>query len=148
MAYAFLKQGEVVSTREREPNNTKRYRAHPGDELVPDDTPAVVLINSGAGLQANPGWAAYAASKFALRAFGDALRLEEGPGGLRVTSVHPGRVDSDMQRAVREHEGGEYESERYLTAESVASAVVGAVNSTPDAHITDITIRPMARPVS
>ncbi|MFD4438120.1 SDR family NAD(P)-dependent oxidoreductase, partial [Bacillus safensis] len=36
----------------------------------------VVLINSGAGLRANPGWGAYAASKFALRAFGDALRAE------------------------------------------------------------------------
>lgn len=44
---AFLKQGEIVSTRERDPNNTKRYSARSGDEIVPDDLPVVVLINNG-----------------------------------------------------------------------------------------------------
>jgi carboxyl-terminal processing protease len=44
---AFLKQGEIVSTRERDPNKTKRYTAHPGDELVDDDVPLVVLVNNG-----------------------------------------------------------------------------------------------------
>src|SRR3989304_516953 len=56
----------------------------------------VVLINSGAGLRANAGWGSYAASKFALRAFGDALRLEEP--ALRGTSIHPGRHHPGMQR--------------------------------------------------
>ena len=31
----------------------------------------VVFINSGAGIRANPGWGAYAASKFGLRALGN-----------------------------------------------------------------------------
>lgn len=44
---AFLKQGEVVSTRERDPNKTKRYSAHAGDELVDDNVPMVVLVNNG-----------------------------------------------------------------------------------------------------
>jgi carboxyl-terminal processing protease len=44
---AFLKQGEIVSTRERDPNRTKRYNAHSGDELVEDDVPVVVLVNNG-----------------------------------------------------------------------------------------------------
>ena len=44
---AFLKQGEIVSTRERDPNKTKRYNAHAGDELVDDDVPMVVLVNNG-----------------------------------------------------------------------------------------------------
>ncbi|MDE3060938.1 MAG: S41 family peptidase [Pseudomonadota bacterium] len=44
---AFLKQGEIVSTRERDPSKTKRYSAHPGDELVDDDIPMVVLVNNG-----------------------------------------------------------------------------------------------------
>ncbi|WP_214413467.1 SDR family oxidoreductase [Sphaerisporangium fuscum] len=108
----------------------------------------VVLINSGAGQRANPGWAAYAASKFALRAFADALRLEEEPRGVRVTTVYPGRIDTDMQRGVRAHEGGEYEPDRYLDAGSVARVVVTAVTATPDAHVTEITVRPAAGPVS
>jgi carboxyl-terminal processing protease len=44
---AFLKQGEVVSTRERSPEATKRYSAKAGDELVSDDVPIVVLVNNG-----------------------------------------------------------------------------------------------------
>ncbi|MFJ2031321.1 SDR family oxidoreductase [Streptosporangium sp. NPDC087985] len=102
----------------------------------------VVLINSGAGQRANPNWGSYAASKFALRAFADALRLEEP--GLRVTTVYPGRVDTDMQRGVRAQESGAYEPEKYLAPESVARAVVAAVTASPDAHITDITVRPAA----
>ena len=44
---AFLKQGEVVSTRERDPSKTKRYSAKPGNELVDDSIPVVVLVNNG-----------------------------------------------------------------------------------------------------
>ncbi|WP_305093166.1 SDR family oxidoreductase [Prescottella sp. R16] len=104
----------------------------------------VVLINSGAGLRANPGWGAYAASKFALRAFGDALRLEEP--SLRVTSIHPGRIDTDMQRAIVRAEGGEYDAAKFLTPETVAAAVRGAVLTPADAHPTEIVLRPNPRP--
>ncbi len=44
---AFLNGGEVVSTRERDPNKTKRYSAKSGDELVDANVPVVVLVNSG-----------------------------------------------------------------------------------------------------
>lgn len=100
----------------------------------------VVLINSGAGLRANPNWGAYAASKFALRAYGDVLRAEEPE--LRVTSVHPGRVATDMQREVRAAEGGEYAPADYLAPESVAEAVRYALFAPADAHVNEVTIRP------
>jgi len=93
----------------------------------------VVCINSGAGHTARPGWGSYAASKFALRAFADALRAEEAVRGVRVTSIYPGRTDTDMQRGVIAHEGGEYDSSRFLRAESVARAVLLAVTAPPDA---------------
>ncbi len=44
---AFLSKGEVVSTRERDPEKTKRFSAHPGDELIAESVPVVVLINNG-----------------------------------------------------------------------------------------------------
>jgi NADP-dependent 3-hydroxy acid dehydrogenase YdfG len=102
----------------------------------------VVLINSGAGLTARAGWASYAASKFALRAFADALRAEEQELGVRVTSVHPGRVDTDMQRGVVAHEGGEYRPEAYLRPESVARAVLLAVTASDDTALTEVVVRP------
>ncbi|MCE3553533.1 SDR family oxidoreductase [Pseudonocardia sp. RS11V-5] len=100
----------------------------------------VVLVNSGSGLTARAGWGSYAASKFALRAFADALRAEEPE--LRVTSVHPGRVDTDMQRGVVAHEGGEYDGSKFLRPESVAAAILAAVTATDDAHVPEIVVRP------
>lgn len=100
----------------------------------------VVLVNSGAGLRVHPGWGAYAASKHALRAFGDALRAEEPD--IRVTAVFPGRVDTDMQRAVVAHEGGHYDETRFLKASSVARAVAHAVRSPADVHPAEIVLRP------
>lgn len=102
----------------------------------------VVLLNSGAGFSARAGWASYAASKFALRALADALRAEEAPHGVRVTSVHPGRVDTPMQRAIVEHEGGRYDPGAYLRPESVAGAVLLAVTAPADAALTELVLRP------
>ena len=102
----------------------------------------VVLVNSGSGLTAKPNWGSYSASKFALRAFADTLRAEESGNGVRVTSVFPGRVATDMQRDVRAAEGGEYVAEDYLRPESVAAPVVSAVRASRDAHLTEIVVRP------
>lgn len=103
----------------------------------------VVLINSGQGLHPSSGWGAYAASKFALRAFGDVLRAEEP--ALRVTSVYPGRTATEMQRRVRAAEGESYQPERYLRPESVAGAVLCAVTAPDDAHLTEVVLRPDRR---
>lgn len=100
----------------------------------------VVFINSGSGRTASPGLASYSASKFALRAFADSLRVDEP--ALRVTSVHPGRIDTDMQRDLVAYEGGEYRPERFLTAETVAQVVAQAVATAPDGHVHEVVIRP------
>lgn len=104
----------------------------------------VVLINSGSGLRANPGWGPYAASKFALRAYADILRAEEESSGLRVTSVYPGRTATDMQRSVREYEGGTFDPDQYSRPSSIANAVHLAITTTPDSHVHEIIIRQRA----
>ncbi|MCX4096353.1 SDR family oxidoreductase [Nocardia sp. alder85J] len=103
----------------------------------------VVLINSGAGLRVAPGWGAYAASKFGLRAFGDALRQEEPD--LRVTSIHPGRIDTEMQQAIVAGEHRDYRPAEFLTVETVARAVRHAVETPRDAHPVEIVLRPIPR---
>jgi NADP-dependent 3-hydroxy acid dehydrogenase YdfG len=100
----------------------------------------VILINSGAGIRVNANWGAYAASKFALRAYADALRAEESD--IRVTTIFPGRTDTEMQRGVRKAEGGDYEPEKYLKPETVAQAVRNAIDLPADAHPTEVIIRP------
>ncbi|UQN31585.1 SDR family oxidoreductase [Brachybacterium kimchii] len=102
----------------------------------------VVALNSGSGFNSIGGRGAYCASKFALRAFTDALRLEERRHGVRVSSVHAGRVDTDMQHELRGMEDGPYEIEKYLEPTSVASAVALAIRATDEASMDVISVRP------
>lgn len=100
----------------------------------------VVYLNSGAGFRANPKWGAYAASKFAARAWCDALRAEEPQ--IRVTSIHPGRIDTEMQKNIVAQEKGEYDPTQYLRPASVAAAVMFALNSPDDCDPNEVILRP------
>lgn len=100
----------------------------------------VVFINSGSGLNVSAGLASYSASKFALRAFADSLRADEPL--LRVTSIHPGRVDTEMQQDLVAYEGGQYDPRRFLTPQTVAQVVAQVVATPPDAHTHQVVIRP------
>lgn len=100
----------------------------------------VVFINSGSGRTASLGMASYSASKFALRAFADSLRASEP--SLRVTTVYPGRTDTDMQRELVSFEGGEYDAHQFLRPDTVAEVVARAVSTPPDGHVHEVVIRP------
>ncbi|GAA1237752.1 SDR family oxidoreductase [Kitasatospora nipponensis] len=102
----------------------------------------VVFVNSGAGLNAHAEWGSYAASKFGLRALADSLRHEEHPAGVRVTTVYPGRTATPMQLKVHQQEGADYDPDRWIAPESVATAVVTALDLPRDAEITEVTVRP------
>lgn len=101
----------------------------------------VVLVNSGAGQVAHPGWSAYAASKHGLRALADALRGEEAEHGVRVTSVYPGRTATPMQAAVHAHEGKDYDPSDWIQPETVSQAILGVLDLGEDATISDVTIK-------
>jgi NADP-dependent 3-hydroxy acid dehydrogenase YdfG len=100
----------------------------------------VVFINSGAGINASPGLASYTASKFALRGFAESLRNDEP--SLRVTSIHPGRIATEMQEELLAYEGREYDPSHFLSPETVAKVTAGAVNAPPDADIHEVIVRP------
>ncbi|GAA1076313.1 SDR family oxidoreductase [Kitasatospora arboriphila] len=102
----------------------------------------VVFVNSGAGLRADADWSAYAASKFAVRALADALRAEEHGNGVRVTTVYPGRTATPMQEKVHRQEGRAYDPAQWIAPESVATAILTALDLPRDAELTEITVRP------
>lgn len=99
----------------------------------------VVAINSGSGYHSGPGLGLYSASKFALRAVTDALREEER-GVVRVSSVHPGRVDTDMQVQIMGEDG--YDGSKYVHVDSIAAAVRLCVDATDDCIVEEVTVRP------
>jgi short-subunit dehydrogenase len=56
----------------------------------------IVNVSSVFGLIAPPGQTAYAASKFAVRGFSEALRAELAGSGVGVSIVHPGGVKTNI----------------------------------------------------
>lgn len=105
----------------------------------------IVMINSGSGFsRPGPGGGVYAAAKYALRAMTHALREEER-GRVRVTSIHPGRVDTDMQIALQARIGRPYEPAEHLRPESVAATVRAALEASPDAMVEELSVRPVFR---
>jgi 3alpha(or 20beta)-hydroxysteroid dehydrogenase len=89
---------------------------------------SIVNISSTGGLKGIRGMSAYVSSKFAVRGMTKVAALEFGQYGIRVNSVHPGAVDTDM---VREMPGrGENPGLRTMpiarsgTAEEIANLVL------------------------
>lgn len=93
----------------------------------------IIAINSGAGFHGVADNTAYCASKFALRGFTEALQEEEA-GRIRVTSLHPGRTDTDML-------AGD-DGRPKMDAAEVAKAARLAVDAGPDAVVEFLRVRP------
>ncbi|HEX4472530.1 MAG TPA: SDR family oxidoreductase [Nocardioides sp.] len=103
----------------------------------------VVFVNSAAGLSAGASWAAYAASKFGLRALADSLRAEEMGHGVRVTTVFPSRTATPMQEKVHHQEGGTYDSSLWISPDTVAATILHVLDLPRDATIPEVTVRPL-----
>lgn len=86
---------------------------------------SIVTVGSIAGLVASPYEAAYAASKFAVTGFCEAMAVELSPRGIEVTMVHPGPVATTFF----ERRGHPYTRSRPapLDPARVCAAVVRAV---------------------
>ncbi len=67
-------------------------------QVLRSDRGHIVNISSVFGLVALPGQAAYCASKFAVRAYTDALRVELKGSKVGVTVIHPGGVRTNIVR--------------------------------------------------
>jgi NAD(P)-dependent dehydrogenase (short-subunit alcohol dehydrogenase family) len=84
----------------------------------------IVFISSVNGRLSMPLVGAYAASKFALEAAADALRMELTPWKIRVVVVEPAQTDTDMWRTaddmVAELEAGLSAEHRGLYAKHIA----------------------------
>jgi NAD(P)-dependent dehydrogenase (short-subunit alcohol dehydrogenase family) len=64
--------------------------------LIRRQSGRIINVSSIAGRVTAPLLGAYSASKFALEATNDALRLELKPWNIRVVSIQPGVIDTDF----------------------------------------------------
>lgn len=108
--------------------------------LLRSSSGTLVAVNSGAGVRGYAGDAPYCAAKWALRGFTEVLREEER-GRVRVTSVHPGRIDTDMQRALQDQDGRPYDASEHMDPADVARAVRLAVDLPPGTSLDEVRVR-------
>ncbi|MBI4956822.1 MAG: SDR family NAD(P)-dependent oxidoreductase [Myxococcales bacterium] len=93
----------------------------------------------------------YAASKFAVRALTEALRLElrAARSRIRVTAVSPGYVETEF--AGHYHQSEEAAKRTYgrfpvMQPDDVADLVVFALSRPPHVEVHDLLVRPTAQP--
>lgn len=106
----------------------------------------IVFVNSSTGLEPRPGVGLFSASQHALRAIANVLRDEVNADGIRVLNVYPGRTATRRQERIFREEGRDYEPERLLQPQDIASVVIEALAAPRTAEVTEIRIRPLLKP--
>jgi NADP-dependent 3-hydroxy acid dehydrogenase YdfG len=102
----------------------------------------IVNICSQAGLSGKAGEAAYAAAKFGVRGFTQALFDEVRPYDIKVSAIHPGYVDTTMIPPNRR-----LERAKMLKAEDVAEAVYQVATSSRWTCPVEIILQPQQDPL-
>jgi NADP-dependent 3-hydroxy acid dehydrogenase YdfG len=105
----------------------------------------IINLSSVAGLRVSAGvGTVYSATKFAVKAISEGLRAEGGPEGIRVTTLYPGAIASELVNGSSDAAAGMkafYEANE-IPADSVARAVVYAIEQWAEMSINEITLRP------
>jgi len=103
-----------------------------------------VNVSSIAGHLVFPGAAVYCATKFAVRAFGEGIRMESD-GSIRVTNISPGAVKTELTDHIAVPEvkqGVQSFMDIAIDADAVARAIAFAVAQPADVDVNEIIVRP------
>lgn len=97
-----------------------------------------------------PGGVVYCATKSAVRALTEGLRMELHSKNIRCTMISPGAVATELPEGSSDEETRKNLREFYkktvaIPAESIASAIAYAIEQPADVEIDEIVIRPTAQ---
>lgn len=111
----------------------------------------IVTISSDAGRKVFPGLAVYSASKFFIEGLSQGLRLETAGTGVKVTTIQPGNVATDLLGTSTDEEAlkqyGEPTGARVLDPEDVAESVVWALKQPDHVSVNEVLVEPRDEPV-
>lgn len=106
----------------------------------------IINIGSIAGDAAYPGGSVYCATKAAVKALSDGLRIDLVDTPLRVTNVKPGLVETNFSvvrfRGDKERADNVYKGIRPLTGEDVADVVYFAASAPEHIQIAEVLVMP------
>src|SRR5262249_40776936 len=109
----------------------------------------IINIASVGGLKVfAPGGVVYSATKFAVRAVTEGLRMELKADNIRSTIISPGAVATELAESVSDEETRKNLREFYKMAiqpESIARAIAYAIEQPAEVEIDEIVIRPTAQ---
>lgn len=105
----------------------------------------IVFVASIAALHVLPASAVYSATKTALKVFADGLRQEVAGTGLRVTTVYPGFVATELAEsitveAIRERARGNLAGG--MSPDIIADAILYALTQPASVNVNEIVVRP------
>jgi NADP-dependent 3-hydroxy acid dehydrogenase YdfG len=103
-----------------------------------------------AGHKVRPGAAVYAATKHAVRALSEGLRLEVKPYNIRTTVISPGAVATELPNSITEPDVAANVKKIYEVAiapDAFARAVIYAMSQPDDVDINEILFRPTLQEV-
>ncbi len=117
--------------------------------MVARGTGHIINIGSIAGHEVYPNGNVYCATKFAVRALSQGLRLDLNGTPLRVSEVSPGMVETEFS-LVRFHgdaarAGKVYEGLKPLTPDDIADAVLVCATRPPHVNIAEMVVMPTAQ---
>ena len=111
----------------------------------------IVTISSDAGRVVFPGLAVYSASKFFVEALSKGLRLETAGTGVKVTTVQPGNVATDLLELSGDEEALEQYAQptgcKVLDPEDVAASVLYALSQPEHVAVNEVLVEPRDEPV-
>ncbi len=114
--------------------------------LIANQSGHIVNLGSVAGRYVYPGGAVYCATKFAVRALSEGLRMDLSGTGIRVTNIEPGMVETEFS-IVRM--GGDktkadevYKGMNPLTAHDIAETVCWCLERPAHVNIQELVIFP------
>ncbi len=107
----------------------------------------VINVSSLSGHRVRPTTAVYSATKFAVRAISEGLRMEMTPYNIRSTIISPGPVDTDLPSSVTSAAVAEQVRkihEMAIPVETLADTIVFAIGQPETVDINEIIVRPTA----
>jgi clavulanate-9-aldehyde reductase len=108
----------------------------------------IVNVSSVAGRRADAGAAVYNMTKFGVHAFSEALRQEALHAGIRVTTVAPGFVETELQGhntnplVRRTMERAREQIGEVLRPDDIAEAILHAVTRPKHVCVNEVVVRP------
>ena len=109
----------------------------------------VINIGSVAGKEVYPNGNVYCASKFAVDALTKGMRMDLNPFGIKVTSIHPGLVETEFSlvrfKGDSERASTVYKGIKPLTGEDIADSILYVLSAPDHVVIADMVIYPRAQ---